>query len=99
MERRGEMIVRNLEPRSIGGRHAVEAAQKLLSKSDARHTVQVSNHIGIIYNLIRKMFPSNIILMKIYANMCVFFHSPSRSPHTAGGNCQTTGSNTWTVHT
>lgn len=41
VERRGEMIVRNLEPRCIGGRHAVEAAQKLLSKGDARHTVQV----------------------------------------------------------
>lgn len=35
------MIVRILEPRCIGGRHAVEAAQKLLSKGDARHSVQV----------------------------------------------------------
>lgn len=35
------MIVRILEPRCIGGRHAVEAAQKLLSKGDARHIVQV----------------------------------------------------------
>lgn len=35
------MIVRILEPRCIGGRHAVEAAQKLLSKGDGRHSVQV----------------------------------------------------------
>ncbi|XP_037028981.1 rho GTPase-activating protein 100F isoform X3 [Bradysia coprophila] len=41
VERRGEMIVRILEPRCIGGRHAVEAAQKLLSKGDARHIVQL----------------------------------------------------------
>lgn len=43
VERRGEMIVRVLEPRCIGGRHAVEAAQKLMNKGDARHNVQV-NH-------------------------------------------------------
>lgn len=41
VERRGEMIVRILEPRCIGGKHAVEAAHKLMSKGDARHTVQV----------------------------------------------------------
>ncbi|KAG4067868.1 hypothetical protein HA402_010554 [Bradysia odoriphaga] len=55
VERRGEMIVRILEPRCIGGRHAVEAAQKLLSKGDARHIVQVRHrcktvqHTKIIY--------------------------------------------------
>lgn len=42
VERRGEMIVRILEPRCIGGKHAVEAAHKLMSKGDARHTVQVN---------------------------------------------------------
>lgn len=36
------MIVRVLEPRCIGGRHAVEAAQKLMNKGDARHNVQVN---------------------------------------------------------
>lgn len=42
VERRGgEMIVRMLEARFIGGRSSVEAAQKLLAKGDARHTVQV----------------------------------------------------------
>ncbi|XP_055848177.1 rho GTPase-activating protein 100F isoform X2 [Episyrphus balteatus] len=41
VERRGEMIVRILEPRSIGGKHAVEAAHKLMAKGDARHTVQL----------------------------------------------------------
>ncbi|GAB0093544.1 Rho GTPase-activating protein 100F [Sergentomyia squamirostris] len=35
------MIVRILEPRCIGGRQAVEAAQKLMTKGDARHTVQL----------------------------------------------------------
>lgn len=35
------MIVRILEPRYIGGRQAVESAQKFLSKADARHTVQM----------------------------------------------------------
>lgn len=35
------MIVRILEPRSIGGKHAVEAAHRLISKGDARHSVQV----------------------------------------------------------
>lgn len=35
------MIVRILEARCIGGRQSVEAAQKLLAKGDARHTVQV----------------------------------------------------------
>lgn len=41
MERRGEMIVRILEPHNIGGKQAVEAAHKLLSKKDNRHIVQV----------------------------------------------------------
>uniref|UniRef100_A0A1B0G4J4 Rho GTPase-activating protein 100F n=1 Tax=Glossina morsitans morsitans TaxID=37546 RepID=A0A1B0G4J4_GLOMM len=41
VDRRGEMIVRILEPRCIGGKHAVEAAQKLMAKGDARHTVQL----------------------------------------------------------
>ncbi|XP_055375732.1 rho GTPase-activating protein 100F isoform X3 [Condylostylus longicornis] len=41
VERRGEMIVRILEARNIGGKHAVEAAQRLLTKGDARHTVQL----------------------------------------------------------
>lgn len=41
MERRGEMIVRILEARCIGGRKAVESAQKLLAKEDARHSVQL----------------------------------------------------------
>lgn len=41
MERRGEMIVRVLEARCIGGRQAVESAQKLLAKEDARHSVQL----------------------------------------------------------
>lgn len=35
------MIVRILEARCIGGRSAVESAQKLLSKGDARHSVQL----------------------------------------------------------
>lgn len=42
VERRGEMIVRMLEPRFIGGRSSVEAAQKFLAKGDGRHTVQVT---------------------------------------------------------
>lgn len=42
------MIVRILEPRCIGGRHAVEAAQKLLSKGDARHSVQVQLQIDYL---------------------------------------------------
>lgn len=46
VERRGEMIVRTLEPRCLGGRHAVEAAQQLLSQADENHTVQVSNEIN-----------------------------------------------------
>ncbi|XP_031634620.1 rho GTPase-activating protein 100F isoform X4 [Contarinia nasturtii] len=41
VERRGEMIVRVLEARCIGGRQAVESAQKLLAKGDARHSVQL----------------------------------------------------------
>lgn len=41
MERRGEMIVRGLEAKCIGGRQAVESAQKLLAKEDARHSVQL----------------------------------------------------------
>lgn len=45
VERRGEMIVRILEPRCIGSRQAVEAAQKHLAKGDARHSVQVRNII------------------------------------------------------
>lgn len=35
------MIVRVLEPRCIGGRQAVEAAQKFLHKADNRHSVQM----------------------------------------------------------
>lgn len=35
------MIVRILEPRCIGGKQAMDAAQKLMNKCDARHTVQV----------------------------------------------------------
>lgn len=35
------MIVRILDPRSIGGRQSVEAAQKFLQRGDARHTVQL----------------------------------------------------------
>lgn len=35
------MIVRVLEARCIGGRQAVESAQKLLAKGDARHSVQL----------------------------------------------------------
>lgn len=35
------MIVRVLEARCIGGRQSVEAAQKLLAKGDARHSVQL----------------------------------------------------------
>lgn len=35
------MIVRILEARCIGGRQAIEAAQKLIAKSDARHLVQL----------------------------------------------------------
>uniref|UniRef100_A0A8W7P3C2 Rho GTPase-activating protein 100F n=1 Tax=Anopheles coluzzii TaxID=1518534 RepID=A0A8W7P3C2_ANOCL len=41
VERRGEMIVRILEPRCMGSRQAIEAGQKFLNKSDARHTVQL----------------------------------------------------------
>lgn len=41
VERRGEMIVRILEPHSIGGKQAVDAAHKLLAKKDNRHIVQV----------------------------------------------------------
>ena len=43
------MIVRILEPRCIGGRQAVDAAQKLMAKSDARHTVQVRKNV-FFYN-------------------------------------------------
>uniref|UniRef100_A0A182N6S2 Rho-GAP domain-containing protein n=1 Tax=Anopheles dirus TaxID=7168 RepID=A0A182N6S2_9DIPT len=35
------MIVRILEPRCMGSRQAIEAGQKFLNKSDARHTVQL----------------------------------------------------------
>lgn len=42
------MIVRILEARCIGGRQAVEAAQKLLTKGDARHTVHVSHFQMVI---------------------------------------------------
>lgn len=35
------MIVRVLEARCIGGRQSVDAAQKLMSKGDARHLVQL----------------------------------------------------------
>lgn len=41
VERRGEMIVRILEIRNIGGRQSIEAAQKFLLKGDAKHTVQL----------------------------------------------------------
>lgn len=41
VERRGEMIVRILDPRSIGGRQSVETAQRFLQRGDARHTVQL----------------------------------------------------------
>ncbi|XP_030371660.1 rho GTPase-activating protein 100F [Scaptodrosophila lebanonensis] len=41
VERRGEMIVRILEPRCMGSKQAVEAAHKLMSKGDGRHTVQL----------------------------------------------------------
>uniref|UniRef100_A0A182MJU9 Rho GTPase-activating protein 100F n=1 Tax=Anopheles culicifacies TaxID=139723 RepID=A0A182MJU9_9DIPT len=41
VERRGEMIVRILEPRCMGSRQAIDAGQKFLNKSDARHTVQL----------------------------------------------------------
>jgi len=41
VERRGEMIVRILEPRSMGSKHAVDAAHKLMNKADGRHTVQL----------------------------------------------------------
>lgn len=48
------MIVRILEPRSIGGKHAVEAAHRLLSKGDARHSVQVySNNMQIAYSTLQ----------------------------------------------
>lgn len=57
MERRGEMIVRVLEPRCIGGRHAVEAAQKLMNKGDARHNVQViSIRFGLLNHEINQKF-------------------------------------------
>ncbi|KAL7020070.1 hypothetical protein ACKWTF_011371 [Chironomus riparius] len=41
VERRGEMIVRVLEPRCIGSRQSYESAQKFLAKADSRHTVQM----------------------------------------------------------
>ncbi|XP_017848336.1 rho GTPase-activating protein 100F isoform X2 [Drosophila busckii] len=41
VERRGEMIVRILEPRSMGSKQAVDAAHKLMNKADGRHTVQL----------------------------------------------------------
>lgn len=41
VERRGEMIVRVLEPRCIGSRQSYEAAQRFLAKADSRHTVQL----------------------------------------------------------
>lgn len=54
MERRGDMIVRILEPRSIGGKHAVEAAHRLISKGDARHSVQVySNNMQLAYSTLQ----------------------------------------------
>lgn len=55
MERRGDMIVRILEPRSIGGKHAVDAAHRLLSKGDARHSVQVySNNMQVAYSTFQR---------------------------------------------
>jgi len=41
VERRGEMIVRVLEPRCMGSKQAVDAAHKLMNKADGRHTVQL----------------------------------------------------------
>lgn len=41
VERRGEMIVRILESRCIGGRQSVEAAQNFLQKGDTRHSVHL----------------------------------------------------------
>lgn len=41
VERRGEMIVRVLEPRCIGSRQSYESAQRFLVKADSRHTVQM----------------------------------------------------------
>ncbi|XP_017100567.1 rho GTPase-activating protein 100F isoform X8 [Drosophila bipectinata] len=41
VERRGEMIVRILEPRCMGSKPAVDAAHKLMNKADGRHTVQL----------------------------------------------------------
>ncbi|KAH8361108.1 hypothetical protein KR200_007307 [Drosophila serrata] len=41
VERRGEMIVRILEPRCMGSKQAVDAAHKLMNKADGRHTVQL----------------------------------------------------------
>lgn len=35
------MIVRVLEPRSIGSRQSYESAQRFLAKADNRHTVQM----------------------------------------------------------
>lgn len=35
------MIVRVLEPRSIGSRQSYESAQRFLAKADSRHTVQM----------------------------------------------------------
>ena len=54
------MIVRILEPRSIGGKHAVEAAHKLMAKGDARHTVQVSYQTIFITT-----FPSICLYLKL----------------------------------
>ncbi|KAH8382125.1 hypothetical protein KR009_002020 [Drosophila setifemur] len=41
VERRGEMIVRILEPRCMGSKQAIDAAHKLMNKADGRHTVQL----------------------------------------------------------
>lgn len=41
VERRGEMIVRVLEPRCIGSRQSYESAQRFLVKADSKHTVQM----------------------------------------------------------
>lgn len=63
VERRGEMIVRLLEPRFIGGRNAVEAAQKFLAKGDARHTVQVRRRSG--FPFISKLILNPLLLRSL----------------------------------
>lgn len=58
------MIVRNLEARCIGSRQAVDAAQKLMSKGDARHLMQVRSALSL--NLIsRRPFRSSVFELKL----------------------------------